>query len=130
MEPVAGRGGPTTAQRGVRHRVLAAVMTLPPLPPNHFEEFPMNKTSTALMFACLTIAAGTASAAEVMKHDDAMMKKDMTMQHCKDHITMSKKDGMKKDDATMKMDTLCKDMMAKDQLNVKKPGDQEAPAKK
>lgn len=90
----------------------------------------MTKISTAVMFACMTIAAGTASAADVMKPDDAMMKKEMTLQQCKDHMTMSKKDGMKKDDASMKMDTMCKDMMAKDQLNVKKPGDQEAPMKK
>lgn len=85
----------------------------------------MKKISTAVMFACLTIAAGTAVAADTMKHDDAMMKKDMTMQQCKDHMTMSKKDDMKKDDAMMKMDTMCKEMIAKDQLNVKKPGDQE-----
>ncbi len=84
----------------------------------------MMKISSAVMFACMTIAAGTASAADVIK-DDAMMKKEMTLQQCKDHMTMSKKDGMKKDDAMMKMDTTCRDMMAKDQLNVKKPGDQE-----
>ncbi len=84
----------------------------------------MKNISTAVMFACMSIACGAASAADVIK-DDAMMKKDMTLQQCKDHMTMSKKDGMKKDDSMMKMDTMCKDMMAKDQLNVKKPGDQE-----
>ncbi|MDO9315742.1 MAG: pentapeptide MXKDX repeat protein [Burkholderiaceae bacterium] len=90
----------------------------------------MNKISTAVTFACMTIAAGTVFAADAMKPEDGMMKKEMTMQQCKDHMAMSKKDGMKKDDATMKMEATCKDMMAKDPLNVKKPGDQEAPMKK
>ena len=86
----------------------------------------MKKISIAVMFACMTIGYGTASAADVMKHDDDMMTKNMTVQQCKDHMMMSKKDGMKKDDSMMKMDTHCKDMIAKDELlNVKKPGDQE-----
>ena len=40
----------------------------------------------------------------------------MTMQECKDHMAMAKKDGMKKDDATMKKDALCADMMKKDRM--------------
>ena len=44
-----------------------------------------------------------------------MMKKEtMTMQECKDHMAMAKKDGMKKDDAMMKKDATCADMMKKD----------------
>ncbi len=84
----------------------------------------MKKIPTAAMFACLSIACGAALAADVIK-DDGMMKKDMTLQQCKDHMMMSKKDGMKKDDSMMKMDTMCKDMLAKEQLNMKKPGDHE-----
>ena len=51
-----------------------------------------------------------------MKKADGMMKKEaaMTMQQCKDHMAMSKKDGMKKDDAMMKKDAMCADMMKKD----------------
>ncbi len=74
----------------------------------------MNKLSTTLMFACMAMSVGTASAADAMKHDDPMMKKEMTMQECKDHMAMMKKDGTKKDDAMMKKETMCNDMMAKD----------------
>jgi hypothetical protein len=38
----------------------------------------------------------------------------MTMQECKDHMAMAKKDGMKKDDASMKKDAACADMMKQD----------------
>ena len=64
--------------------------------------------------------AGAALAADDMKKAvgadaDGMMKKDaMTMQQCKDHMAMAKKDGMKKDDAMMKKDAMCADMMKKD----------------
>jgi len=50
-----------------------------------------------------------------MKKADGMMKKEtMTMQECKDHMAMAKKDGTKKDDAMMKKDATCADMMKKD----------------
>jgi len=53
-----------------------------------------------------------------MKPDATMAKPGaaMTMQQCKDHMAMAKKDGMKKDDAMMKKDTMCADMMKKDAM--------------
>ena len=75
----------------------------------------MNAIHTALLSTCLALTAGAATAQDAMKKDDAMMmKKDMTMAECKDHMAMAKKDGMKKDDAMMKKDQACADMMKKD----------------
>ena len=84
----------------------------------------MNSLSASLICACIALAAGTASAQDATKKDDTMpkggmMKKDMTMQECKDHMAMSKKDGMKKDapkkdDAMMKQEAMCADMMKKE----------------
>ena len=78
----------------------------------------MKMLTTALISACMAFAAGTAGAAAHTEKEkkDAMMKKDMTMQECKDHMAMAKKDGMKKDDAMMKKDTMCADMMKKDTM--------------
>ena len=81
----------------------------------------MKMLTTALISACMAIAAGTAGAAahtekEKAMAKDGMMKKDMTMQECKDHMAMMKKDGMKKDDAMMKKDGMCADMMKKDAM--------------
>ena len=56
------------------------------------------------------------------------MGKPMTMQECKDHMAMTKKDGMKKDDAMMKKDTMCADMMKKD--GAMHPGTASEPMKK
>jgi len=75
----------------------------------------MKLLTTALISTCMAIAAGSAgAAAHTEKEKAAMAKKDMTMQECKDHMAMAKKDGMKKDDAMMKKDTMCADMMKKD----------------
>ena len=84
----------------------------------------MKNFSTTLICACIALAAGTASAQDATKKPDTMpqtgmMKKDMTMQECKDHMAMMKKDGMnkdapKKDDAMMKHDAMCAEMMKKD----------------
>ena len=71
----------------------------------------MKLVTTVLMSACLAVAAGSAAAQD---KKDAMAK-PMTMQECKDHMAMMKKDGMKKDDAMMKKDTMCADMMKKDE---------------
>jgi len=78
----------------------------------------MNTLSTALLSGCLAFGVGTALAADDMKKADGMMKKEdgMTMQQCKDHMAMSKTDGMKKDDAMMKKDAMCADMMKKDAM--------------
>jgi len=74
------------------------------------------RTITTLLVACGALASG-AFAADDMKKADGMMKKEtMTMQECKDHMAMAKKDGMKKDDATMKKDAVCADMMKKDEM--------------
>ena len=81
----------------------------------------MKTLTTALIAGCFAFAAGTASAADDMKKGDGMMKKDMTMQECKDHMAMAKKDGMKKDDAMMKKDTMCADMMKKDGMAASAP---------
>jgi hypothetical protein len=76
----------------------------------------MIKLATTV-FCTLSLAAGVATAAshsEMKKPDAAMAKDTMTMQQCKDHMAMAKKDGMKKDDAMMKKDTMCADMMKKE----------------
>jgi hypothetical protein len=76
------------------------------------------KLATALLCS-LTFAASGAMAASHMEKEkkaDAMAKDTMTMQQCKDHMAMAKKDGMKKDDAMMKKDAACADMMKKDSM--------------
>ena len=85
----------------------------------------MNTLSKTLMCACIALSAGASVAQDAMKKNDAMAKDgmgkmEMTMQGCKDHMAMAKKDGMKKDDAMMKKDTMCADMMKKE--NMMKPG--------
>lgn len=81
----------------------------------------MKALAATLMCACLTFVAGHAAAASHMEKgasapmaQDGMMKKEMSMQDCKDHVAMAKKDGMKKDDAMMKKDAMCDEMMKKD----------------
>jgi pentapeptide MXKDX repeat protein len=86
----------------------------------------MNNFSKILMCACIALSAGAAFAQDAMKKDqpmakDGMIKKDMTMQECKDHMAVAKKDGMKKDDAMMKKDTMCADIMKKDDMKKEEP---------
>ncbi|MDQ2778531.1 MAG: pentapeptide MXKDX repeat protein [Pseudomonadota bacterium] len=91
----------------------------------------MTKLTTTLFAACLIAAGSTAFAQDGMKKDGAMMHKDMTMEQCKDHMDMQKKD-MKKDAASMAMDKECGammkdhmkggDMMKKDDGMMKKDG--------
>ena len=77
---------------------------------------------TPVFAACCALAAN-AWAADEKKKTDGMMKKDgPTMQECKDHMAMAKKDAMKKDDAMMKKDAACADMMKKDDAMTKKDG--------
>ena len=80
----------------------------------------MKTLATALMCACIVLAAGGAAGQDATKKDDATTKdsmtKSMTMQECKDHMAMAKKEGTKKDDAMMKKDTMCADMMKKDSM--------------
>lgn len=94
----------------------------------------MNAFMTTFLATCIALTAGSAMAQDAMKKDDPMMKKDMTVQECKDHMAMAKKDGMKKDDAMMKKDTMCADMMKKEGMAndgmMKKDGAASAPMKK
>lgn len=78
----------------------------------------MNTFTSTLACACIALAAGTANAQDATKKSDpmaadGMMKKDMTMQECKDHMAMAKKDGMKRDDSMKSHDAMCADMMKK-----------------
>ena len=87
----------------------------------------MNTFATTLACACIALAAGTASAQDATKKSDSMatdgmMKKDMTMQECKDHMAMAKKDGMKRDDAMKGHDAMCADMMKKGGMPMHKDG--------
>ena len=76
-------------------------------------------TLKTLMCAGVTALAFSGCAQNTMMKDDGMakdgmMKKEMSMQECKDHMAMASKDSMmKKDDAMMKKDTMCADMMKK-----------------
>ena len=78
----------------------------------------MNTFATTLACACIALAAGATNAQDAMKKSepmaaDGMMKKDMTMQECKEHMAMAKKDGMKRDDSMKGHDAMCADMMKK-----------------
>ena len=68
----------------------------------------MKTLAATLLSGCLALTAAGAIAADDMKKTDPM-KKEMTMQECKDHMAMAKKD-----DATMKKDAMCADMMKKE----------------
>jgi hypothetical protein len=68
----------------------------------------MKTLAATLLSGCLALTAAGAIAADDMKKTDPM-KKEMTMQECKDHMAMAKKD-----DAMMKKDAMCADMMKKD----------------
>ena len=84
----------------------------------------------AATFVCAGLAAaGSAFAAShtekgasaPMAHGD-MVKKDLSLQECKDHMAMAKKDTMaKKEDAMMKKDAACAEMVKKDET-MKKDG--------
>ena len=71
----------------------------------------MNPVHSTIACASLLFAFGAAHAQDAMKKDDMSKDGAMTMRQCKDHMAMSKKDGMKKDDAMMKKDTACAEMM-------------------
>ena len=82
----------------------------------------MNRLSIALLGTCFSLAAGTAAAQDATKKPDTMPQTGMTtmtLQQCKDHMAMMKKDEMnkdapKKDEAAMKQHAMCADMMKKD----------------
>ncbi len=83
----------------------------------------MKSLLAILMCSCMTFVAGNAAAASHMEKSASapmaqggMMKKEMSMQDCKDHMAMAKKgDTMaKKDDTMAKKDAMCDEMMKKD----------------
>ncbi len=73
----------------------------------------MNTFKTSLLACCLALSSAAALAQDPMKKDDPAMPK-LTMQECKDHMAMDKKDGMPKDEMTKKKDAKCAAMMKKD----------------
>ena len=85
----------------------------------------MKTYAATLLSASLCFAAGTALAASHMEKGASApmaMKKEMSMQECKDHLAMAKKDTMaKKDDAAMKKDAACAEMVKQDET-MKKDG--------
>jgi pentapeptide MXKDX repeat protein len=104
---------------------------------NAIEGSTMNALTTALISGCFALAASGAIAQDTMKKDNMakdMPKKAMTLQECKDHMAMAKKDGMKKDDAMMHKDQTCAEMMKKDGMAkdamMKKDGAASDPVKK
>ncbi len=74
----------------------------------------MKMLATLLISACMAVAAGGAAAQD---KKDAMAK-PMTVQECKDHMAMAKKEGAKKDE---KKDAMCADMMKKADAMKKEP---------
>ena len=89
------------------------------------------RTLVATLFCCATVGlaglpafaashAEKGASAPMAKADT--MKKEMSMQECKDHMAMANKDTMaKRDDAMMKKDAACADMMKKGEM-MKKDG--------
>ena len=92
------------------------------------------RTLAATLICCASLtgagafaASHTEMGASAPMAADGMMKKEMSMQECKDHMAMAKKDTMaKKDDATMKKEAACEEMMKKEGSTMKK----EEPMKK
>ena len=82
------------------------------------------RTLAATLICCASLtgagafaASHTEMGASAPMAADGMMKKEMSMQDCKDHMAMAKKDTMaKKDDAMMKKDAACEEMMKKDEM--------------
>ena len=83
------------------------------------------RTFAATLICCASLSfagAGAVAASHTEKGAsapmaaDGMMKKEMSMQECKDYMAMAKKD-----DAMMKKDAACEEMMKKDEM-MKKEG--------
>jgi len=85
----------------------------------------MRTYAATLLCASLCLAAGSTLAASHMEKGASApmaMTKEMSLQECKDHLAMAKKDTMaKKDDAMMKKDAACAEMVKKDEM-MKKDG--------
>ena len=88
------------------------------------------KTLATALFCCAALTGTGAYAASHMEKAASApmagagaMKKEMSMQECKDHMAMAGKDAMaKKDDAMMKKDAACAEMMKKDGMMKKDDG--------
>ena len=88
----------------------------------------MRPLAATLACASLGLFAGSAFAASHMEKGASApmagagtMKKEMSMQECKDHMAMAGKVTMaKKDDAMMKKDAACAEMIRKDGAMMKK----------
>ena len=86
------------------------------------------KSLVTALFCCATLVGSGAFAASHMEKGASApmagagtMKKEMSMQECKDHMAMASKDAMaKKDDAMMKKDAACAEMIRKDGAMMKK----------
>jgi len=85
------------------------------------------KTLAATLVCAGLAASGSAFAAShtekgasaPMAQGD-LMKKEMSVQECKDYMAMAKKDTMaKKDDAMMRKDAACEEMVKKDEMMMK-----------
>ena len=88
----------------------------------------MKSLVTALLCCAALAGSGAFAASHMEKGASApmakgdTMKKEMSMQECKDYLAMAGKDAMaKKDDAMMKKDAACAEMMKKDET-MKKDG--------
>ena len=132
-------GGGTVRKTPPARLPLVAAGREPVLfPPEH----PMRTFAATLICASLSFASASAFAASHMEKEKGAsapmakggtMKKEMSMQECKDHMAMAKKDTMaKKDDAMMKKDAACAEMMKKDEMMKKESGmtKKEEPMKK
>jgi hypothetical protein len=72
----------------------------------------MKALATTLASCCLALAALGAHANEATKKDDPMTTKTMTLDECKQHVSMQEKNAEKKSDP--KNDKMCADMIKKD----------------
>jgi len=84
----------------------------------------MRSLATTLICASLSFAGASAFAASHTEKgasapmaQGGTMKKEMSVQECRDYMAMSRKDTMaKKDDAMMKKDAACEEMVKKDEM--------------
>jgi hypothetical protein len=94
------------------------------------------KNYAAVLTCVVSLVAGAASAADDARKGEPVGKegvlmKNMTMEECKEHMAMARKDGTKRDDATLKKDTMCTDMMKKGKdPTAKKDGPSSDPIKR
>jgi hypothetical protein len=86
-----------------------------------FRVSPALERGNGARLGVMAIAAGSAAAQDTMKKEP-MTKDEMTLQQCKEHMSMAKGDGMKKDDAMMKKEAACEAMMKRDKDEMARKG--------